>query len=368
MANFRAITSLFNDIVSFKRGLTNYIEHNITHFFTSFEKQKDMVVDILMARRGVYQRPFMHFSVGVLFVAGIVSGPILADTYPGMASGQELDSFTLPSAVITSLDFSEYGVKTQISEKPRDQVLTYQVEQGDTLSSLANKFGVSVETIRWANTLSRDTLQVGQELKIPPVTGVVHKVREGETVYSIARKYGTEAQKIVNFPFNDFADLDSFALNVGQTLIVPDGEIVQVENKPSSPRITSVQPSNLSSGGSGQFSWPTVGVITQYPIWYHMALDIANREAPGITAAGDGTVISVQYLKYGYGHHAIIDHGDGLSTLYGHMTDVYVKAGDKVTRGQVIGKMGSTGRSTGTHLHFEVRRGGTPVDPRPFLR
>jgi murein DD-endopeptidase MepM/ murein hydrolase activator NlpD len=369
MTRFKTVYIFFRDVGIFKQGLTNYIEHRLTHAFHFFEKRKDMVVDVLMARRGKYQRPFMHFSVGVLFVAGLVSGPILADTYPGRNPASDLENFTPPSAVATSLDFSEYGVKTQVSEKPRDQVLEYTVEQGDTLSSIATKFGISLDTIRWANSLSRDVLQVGQVLKIPPVTGVVHKVREGETVYSIAKRYSTEAQKIVNFPFNDFSDLDTFALNVGQTLVVPDGEIAQPVSKPVIPsRIAVNTPSNLSSGGSGQFSWPTGGVITQYPIWYHMALDIANREAPAITAAGEGTVASVQFLKYGYGQHIIISHTEGLSTLYAHMSEIYVKAGDKVTRGQVLGRMGSTGRSTGTHLHFEVRRNGTPVDPRPFLK
>lgn len=368
MIRYNAVLSFLDDIGRFRRGLQNYIEKTLTTWFRSFEKQKDIVVDILMARRGMYQRPFMHFSVGVLFVAGIVSGPILADTYPGRGQS-ELNEATPPSAVVTSLDFSEYGVKTQVSQKPRDQVLEYAVEAGDTLSTIADKFGISVETIRWANNLSRDVLQIGQVLKIPPVTGVVHKVREGETVYSIARRYNTDAQKIVNYPFNDFANLDSFALNVGQTLIVPDGEIAPPVARPAAPsRIATVSPSNLSVGGSGQFSWPAGGVITQYPIWYHMALDIANRDAPGIAAAGEGTVASVQFLKYGYGHHAIVDHGDGLSTLYAHLSDVYVKPGDKVSKGQILGKMGSTGRSTGTHLHFEVRKSGTPVDPRPFLK
>lgn len=327
-----------------------------------------MVVDILMARRGMYQRPFMHFSVGVLFVAGMVSGPILADTYPGRGGNQVLESIKPPSAVVTSLDLTEYAVKTQVSEKPRDQVVDYTVEQGDTLSTIADKFGVSTDSIRWANTMSRDILQIGQVLKIPPVTGVVHKVREGETIYSIARRYGSDAQKIVNYPFNDFTDLDTFALNVGQTLIVPDGEMPQAVPKPQAPRIAApVQPPTVA-GGSGQFSWPAGGTITQYPIWYHMALDIANRDAPPISAAGEGSVVSVQYLKYGYGQHVIIDHGGGISTLYGHMSEMYVKVGDKVNRGQVIGKMGSTGRSTGTHLHFEVRKNGVIVNPLGYLK
>ncbi len=370
MARFRAIASTFDEISRWRKGWFNYIERHVTTSAKSFEQHKDMVVDILMARRGMYQRPFMHFSVGVLFVAGIVSGPILADTYPGRNNSQVLDSFVPPSAVVTSLDLTEYGVKTQVSEKPRDQVIDYSVEEGDTLSTIANKFGISTDSVRWSNTLNRDMLQVGQVLKIPPVTGVVHKVREGETIYSIAKRYGTEAQKIVNYPFNDFANLETFALNVGQTLIVPDGEVAPVATqRPTTPRTgsTTVQPP-VSAGGSGQLSWPAGGQITQYPIWYHMALDIANREAPGIAVAADGVVTSVQYLKYGYGQHVIVDHGGGMSTLYAHLSEIYVKPGDKLSRGQILGKMGSTGRSTGIHLHFEVRINGVAKSPLGYLK
>lgn len=316
-----------------------------------------------MARRGGYQRPFLHFSVSVLVVTAILAAPILANVYPGSVTGALAD-FTPPSAVVTSLNLSDYGIQTQVSEKPRDQTITYAVQKGDTLSTIAQKFNVSVDTIKWANDIKGDSLSIGDPLKIPPVTGLVVKVGEGDTIYSLAKKYKTDAQKIVNFPFNDFSDLDTFALNVGQSLIVPDGVM------PEAVRITApaFSVSALAAGGSGQFSWPTVGVITQYPIWYHMAFDIANPSQPPITAAGDGTVILVEYLTYGYGRHVIIDHGSGLSTLYGHMIEIYVKNGDHVSRGQVIGKMGSTGRSTGTHLHFEVRRNGTPVNPASFLK
>ncbi len=354
---------LRDDIRLWQRGWYHYLSRKLRRFGVWFETNKDILVDILMARRGGYQRPFLHFSVSVLVVAAIISAPILANAYPG-GNARALADFTPPSAVVTSLDLSEYGVQTQISEKPRDQIITYQVQSGDTLSTIAQKFGVSIDSIKWANDRKSDSLKVGQDVKIPPVTGIVHKVREGETVYSVAKKYKTEAQKIVNFPFNDFADLDTFALNVGQTLIVPDG--VMPEAAPLAPRPFAAAP--LSAGGSGQFAWPTVGSISQYPVWYHMAFDIANPGQPAVTAAGSGTVISVQYLNYGYGRHLLIDNGDGLSTLYAHLSEIYVKAGDSVSRGQVVGKMGSTGRSTGTHLHFEVRRNGTPINPTSFLK
>lgn len=356
----KIILELKDDIRAWASGWTRYIERKLVRFGSWFETNKDSLVEILMARRGTYQRPFLYFSLSILLVVGIMSGPILARSYPGGLPAA-LAEYTPPSAVVSSLDLTEYGVQTQISEKPRDQVITYAVEKGDTLAKIAEKFGVSIDTIKWANDLKRDSLSVSQELKIPPVTGIVHKVREGETIYSISKKYKTDAQKIVNFPFNDFSDLDTFALNVGQTLVVPDGV------QPAAPAIVRPLPP-IAAGGTGQFLWPVGGIITQYPVWYHTALDIANPGLPGIAAGDEGVVSLVEYLRYGYGQHIIIDHGNGLSTLYAHLSEIYVKPGDRVARGQIIGKMGSTGRSSGPHLHFEVRKNGVPVDPRPFLK
>lgn len=350
-----------DDLGLWARGWELSIEKKLRRAGSAFEHTKELVVDLLLARRGSYQRPFLHFSLGVLFMVGVVSAPILANSYPGTYAGN-IDEITSPSAAVTSLDDpAQYGIQTTISEKPRDQVITYAVAAGDTLSTIAQKFGVSVDTIKWANDLKRDSLSIGQELKVPPVTGIVHKVKEGETVQSIAKRYKTESQKIVNFPFNDFADLDTFALNVGQTLVVPDGV------QPEAPRLAGPLPP-VFAGGTGQFLWPAGGIITQYPVWYHNALDIANNAAPGIAAAEAGVVVDVQYLRYGYGYHVIVGHGDGLSTLYAHLSEIYVKVGDRLSRGQILGRMGSTGRSTGTHLHFEVRKNGMIVNPLPFLK
>lgn len=355
----RALSLLWSEISSWANGWFIYLERKIVRLGLRFERNKSFIVDVLMARRGTYQRPFLHFSVGLLFMVGFLSAPILADSYPG-ALPSNLNDFTPPSAVLTSLDPSEYGVETTKSEKPRDQVITYSATSGDTLAKIAEKFGVSVDSIKWANNLNGDSLKIDQELKIPPVTGIVYKVKEGDTVYSIAKKYKTDAQKIIDYPFNDY-DLDTFALNAGQTLIVPDGVQLQA------PAIAAPKPP-IFAGGTGQFQWPVSGLITQYPVWYHNAVDIANPAAPGISAAESGVVTIVAYMRYGYGNHIEVSHGDGLATLYAHLSEIYVKSGDRVARGQVIGRMGSTGRSTGTHLHFEIRKNGAIVNPLPFLR
>lgn len=351
---------LRHDIRSWLRGWYLYLERQFTHIGVRFEGKKDVVVGLLKARRGTYQWPFLHLSLVVLFIAGAASAPILASSYPGSVS--ETETYTPPSAVIATLDLAE-NMDTQRSEKPRDQVISYTVKEGDTLAKISVAMGVSVDSIKWLNDMKRDTLSVDQTLKIPPVTGIVHKVREGETVYSIAKKYKTEAQNIVNFPFNDYADQESFALNVGQVLYVPDGVMPE-----AAPITVPIRVQFAAVSGTGKFLWPTSGAVTQYPSWYHMAVDIASNEAPGIASADAGVVVVVERLNWGYGIHAIVDHGNGMTTLYGHMQAVYVKPGDKVGRGQIIGKMGSTGRSTGTHLHFEIRNNGALTNPLQYFK
>lgn len=351
---------LWEDFCAFGKCLKIYFRTRLNRAASRFETAKGQLVDFLVARRGIHTRPFLNISLAILAVSSVVSAPIIANTYPGM--GKELTDFTPPSAVLGALTTATEETSTTISEKPRDQVVNYLIQKGDTLSSLADKFGISINTIKWVNNLKGDNLVVGSEIKIPPVTGIVQKVNPGDTVYSLAKYYKTDAQKIVNFPFNDFADLDTFALSVGQTLIIPDGVM------PEAPAIAKIMPVPQLAGGTGELSWPVGGNITQWPVWYHLALDIADSSAPGIAAAAPGQVILAERQRYNYGWHVIIDHGGGLTTLYAHLSDIYVEVGQNISKGQIIGKMGSTGRSTGIHLHFEVRKNGVAVNPLPFLK
>jgi murein DD-endopeptidase MepM/ murein hydrolase activator NlpD len=149
---------------------------------------------------------------------------------------------------------------------------------------------------------------------------------------------------------------------------VPDGTIQQAVPTRRGPNIPP-RSVNVVAGaaGSGHYIWPTTGSITQYPIYYHMAVDIANRSLPGVIAADTGTVSFSGCIGGGYGCHVIIDHGNGFKTLYGHLSAINVEAGQNVTQGQSIGRMGSTGRSTGPHLHFEVRKDGALQNPLSYL-
>jgi murein DD-endopeptidase MepM/ murein hydrolase activator NlpD len=340
--------------------LSIYTSKKLVFLGDKFEIIKDFLVDILLVKRGRYSKHFLNISFLFLIAGAVIGGPVIAEYYPTQVVEQRTSETDEAEDYLSQVDLS---ATTVLSDKPRFEIIDYQVTSGDTLGTIAEKFGVSVDTVKWANNLKQEKIVPGQILKIPPVTGIVHKVSPGETIYSVAKKYKTEAQKIVNFPANDFSDLDTFALNIGQVLFVPDGVA------PQAAPVYKQQPvPQFIAGAGGKFMWPTQGSITQYPVSYHMAVDIANRSAPPVAAGEAGTVVFAGCVKYGYGCHVTINHADGFQTLYAHLSSYNVSAGQAVGRGQVVGRMGSTGRSSGTHLHFEVRKNGVLLNPLPYLQ
>lgn len=352
------------DLFEFNRFFRLYIISRAYHYFRQFEKIKDVLVALLVVKRGKYSSSFLNTSFFLLIVTVLIAGPAIAQNNPfDKTVGTSSDYFQ--SSTI-SFDPFENAVTTIASEKPRSGVEKYTVKDGENLQLIANRFQVSVDTIKWANVLKSDIIKPGQVLDIPPGTGIVHKVIAGDNIYTIAKKYQVDAQNIVNFPFNDFVDTDTFQLTPGQTLFVPNGTII--ERKPQQTGQQYFASIKAGVQGTSSFIWPTSGNITTYPVWYHMAIDIANRAAPPIMAADTGTVTYTGCLAYGYGCHIIIDHANGYQTLYGHLSVIEVSAGQVVNKGQRVGIMGSTGRSTGTHLHFEIRSGGRTINPLPFLQ
>lgn len=355
------IRTFFQDVREWVRFLYIYSNKRIVIGAEHFEQAKDILVDLLIAKRGRYVKHFHNISFLFLIAGTVLGGPVIADYYPTVKSDNQ-NQVDTNTVALASLSQEELATTTLESNKPRFDIIDYEVVKGDTLASIADKFGISVDTIKWANSLKRDDLVPGQSLRIPPVTGIIHKVAPGDTVYSVAKKYKSDAQKIVNFPANDFSDLDTFALNIGQILFVPDGVMPD-----AAPVYKPAPVPQFIAGSGGQFMWPTQGVITQYPVSYHMALDIANPASPPVYASDAGVVSYSGCLTWGYGCHIIINHAGGFQSLYGHLQARYVQAGEQVARGQLIGKMGSTGRSTGTHTHFEIRKNGVLLNPLGFL-
>jgi murein DD-endopeptidase MepM/ murein hydrolase activator NlpD len=365
LINLRKIIAEF---YGFNKFLYLYLKTKIIKVSNAFESYKNILVRVFMMKRGRYSRPFLHLATMLVLGIGVISAPFLASTFPVFSSNNPL-AFDSASAQ-QSINVGEDVFQTEISAKPRSEVLNYTVQKGDTVSTIAQKFGISQNTVRWENDLTNDTLNVGDVLKILPVTGIYYKVQKGDTVYSIAKKFDTNAQKIVDWQFNDFANPETFSLVAGQMLIVPDA-IKPSEQPFVKHEVYLAQGPSATNFSASGFTWPAHGIVSQFASWYHMALDVAAPVGTPIFAAKSGTVVSVEVggWNYGYGNNVIIDHGNGYKTLYAHMSAVSVNAGDQVVGGStVIGSVGLTGRTTGAHVHFELRRGDTVINPLPFLQ
>lgn len=349
----------------FNRQLGRYITKHAYRAFFRFEAGKDIVAGALYHKRGKYARPFLHSAMMAIIFFGIILGPKFVQS---SLAGEAVREDAVPSVSSLGVTLDSTGVVTLESEKPWNQVSEYTVKEGDNLSMIAEKFGVSIESVKWANpSIDWKKVKPGVVVSMPPVTGVVYKVKPGDTVYSIAKKFQTDAQGIVDFPMNTFSDDETFALVAGQTLIVPDGIMPDVTvTTPSIARILTPDAGAVSASGS--FVWPAFGRITQSFRWYHKGVDIANHDGGSVLAADSGTVVVSGWTNVGYGYHVIIDHGNGYQTLYAHLSSISVATGQRIGRGSVLGQMGSTGRSTGTHLHFEIRSGGGNVDPLGYLK
>lgn len=253
-----------------------------------------------------------------------------------------------------------------IEEQKITEITTYKVQAGDTISDIAAKFGIKPETLLWANSElenNPDLLSIDQVLTILPIDGVYHQVGGSDTIDGIATVYKTDPQAIIDSPLNNL-NLENPIIKPGQWLVVPDG------TKPYIPKYVSVAAVSAPSGslgGTGAFSWPTSGSITQQYWNGHRGLDIGAWTGAPIYAADSGYVVAAQWDDRGYGRMVIVDHGNGFKSLYAHLSVIYVSVGEEVAQGQQIGEMGSTGNSTGPHLHFELILNGAQRNPWGFL-
>jgi len=262
------------------------------------------------------------------------------------------------------------GVST---DKPlvssRTQVETYTVADGDTLGKIAQSYGLSLSTLLWSNGLTyTSTIRPGQELKILPVDGLLYSVKSGDTLSRIAKNYSVEVETILKQ--NGLTSADT--LSIGDELLLPGGEppapvataraSASIGNLFAAPQVSA--PSEVVGG----WVWPTDWhSVTQYYGWKHTGVDLDGDYSTYSYAARDGAVIYSGW-RNGYGFTVEVDHGDGYVTRYAHHSKLFVSVGDVVTAGQALAQTGSTGRSTGTHLHFEVIRNGKFQNPLDYVR
>lgn len=360
------------ETVEYLDFLKDYSKSRIIKMNSFSNTIKNGFVNLLLLNRGKYSSSILNTTFF------LVTGAVVIVT-PNIAKNTFVSSFygNINQIDEVSLDVNEFELGNIISEKPPDRIIEYQVQKGEKLSDIVGPQGkfkyTSINSVKWLNNIKADNLKEGTIVKIPPIDGIVHTVSPGETIYSIAKKYNINAQSIINYPYNDFADQETYQLAQNQILYIPGGIYGNsnsglLENLAY--KTTSIQNTPIVGGtkGSGNFLWPTDGIVTQYPIWYHMAFDIARSIGTPVKAADSGTVSYSDCIATGYGCHIIIDHGNSFTTLYAHLSKRNVQVGENVSKGQEIGLMGSTGRSTGPHLHFEIRINGKTQNPADYFK
>lgn len=254
-------------------------------------------------------------------------------------------------------------VSTEQIDFPLDDTISvYEVKKGDTLITVAKLFNISKNTIMWANDLKSDTITPGDTLVILPMTGIKHTIKKGDTVESIAKKYKADTDDILKF--NGISRDTDLAL--GETVLVPEGEVTVTTTVKAKGGKLVVKEKILDSYSfttpKGFLLRPLSGGTRTQGLHGHNAVDIAAAPGTSIYASAAGRVIIAKVGGYngGYGNMIIISHAGGVQTVYSHMRQVNVLSGQDVVQGQVIGEVGNTGRSTGPHLHFEVRGAKNP--------
>lgn len=276
------------------------------------------------------------------------------DPNPAKGGGE----ITIAGGVALVPDAGSSGASADggVARAGADQISIYVVREGDTLSQIAELFGVSTNTIVWANDLSRGAMiRPGETLVILPVSGIRHTVIKGETLAGIVKKYKGDMSEVL--AFNDIKEGAEVAS--GDVIVIPYGTAPQVAPSASIRAVAS------GAGGpslAGYFLRPLVAGVRSQGLHGYNGVDLAASTGTAVLASASGeVVISRSYgFNGGYGQYIVVRHPNGTQTLYAHLSQNYVFAGATVVQGQVIGAVGNTGRSTGPHLHFEVRGAANP--------
>lgn len=318
--------------------------------------------------------PRLHDSVPVVKRTSVPT-TISFETYQVDAPIPNFESDGSPESIqrMAQLD-------TLIPNRARGEVVEYTVRQGDSVFGIAHKFGVQPETVLWSNydSLKDDphSLSTGMELRIPPVDGIYYQWQEDDTFAEVADQFKVDREAILAWTGNRI-DLTDPQVEPDEWIMVPGGQrefqqwIVPVPARSGAGVSTGMYGSGACTGGyegvygTGGFVWPTdYHTISGNDYWSgHLAIDIGVAPGGPIVAADSGVIVFAGWAAGGYGYTVAIDHGNGYQTLYAHLSSVKVSCGQSVQQGQRIGFGGSTGNSTGPHLHFEVRYQGGFVNP-----
>ena len=302
----------------------------------------------------------------------------------------ELPEFR-PRDVLTSGVTRQARIHTDTPSRPRSEVIIYTVQKGDTVFGVAEKFGLKPETILWGNQFvlgdNPHNLRPGQELNIMPVDGTYHRWSEGDGLNGVSKFFGVTAEEIIDYPGNNLdpntiGDWAHPNIEAGTWLIIPGGQREFVSwSAPEIPRDNPGVARVLGPGacgaitdgaiGVGVFIWPAnahfLSGFDFSPGANHFGIDIDGETGDPVYAGDNGVVVYAGWNNWGYGNVVVINHGNGWQTLYAHLDTFYVSCGQSVYQGNTIGTIGTTGNSTGSHLHFEMMYNGTKVNPWNYL-
>jgi hypothetical protein len=335
----------------------------------------------------------MIWGVGSLIVHAIMPTPeptpVPTPTRVTLPAGVSTPAFSASEQSTGLLRGHEIQITPATAVEGRTEVIQYTVEAGDTIFGIAEKFGLTPETVLWANRYvigdTPDGLSIGVELFILPMDGVYHRWSEGEGLNGVSSFYGVSPDVIVNYPGNNLdqdlvGDYANPNIAPGTMLVVPGGKrptVAWIVPRDSPASGNSYLGPGACGGilygdvGTGTFTWPTTekwlsGYDYNPPV--HNGLDFAGRSGFSIFASDSGVIVYSGWSDRGYGNLIVIDHDRGWQTFYAHLLDgSMLPCGSNVQKGQLIALMGSTGMSTGPHLHFEMRLNGYPVNPWQFL-
>lgn len=339
----------------------------VSHLSLSWRKLFFSILTLLVLPATVAYAGFFSLFGDVFSKINTVQKPITSQNVTLLAAasasdfkgGDENDVNTVGGSALLP-DAGPEGANADLNDQDFDhgQISIYTVHEGDSFASIAKMFNVSVNTILWANNMTKGTkLSVGEVLVVLPVSGIEYKIKKGDTVESIAKKYKGDPLEVRSY--NSLTDDEQLA--VGDTIIIPDGEmptITPAKTKPATSKLRGASGPNYS----GYYQAPLANYRKSQGLHGYNGVDLTQYLGAPIFASADGDVVVSRQGGYngGYGNYVVIQHGNGTQTLYGHMQSVTVSAGDHVVQGQNIGYLGNTGRSTGAHLHFEVRGARNP--------
>jgi murein DD-endopeptidase MepM/ murein hydrolase activator NlpD len=286
-----------------------------------------------------------------------IAQPAVTISLPADAARETLFS-VLPAETYGSAVSAELPM-VDVGRFERLQVREYRLVAGDTLSGLAQRNGLRLDTLASFNQITdARRIRMGDLFKIPNRDGLLHTVGRGEALSSIAARYGSTVNALL-----DANDLSSSTVSVGQVLFVPDARMSRTDLQRVLGELFTYPAQGRFTSGFGMRNDPFTGIRR-----FHNGIDLAALTGTPVRAARAGRVVHVEHQPGNYGRFVIIRHDGGYQTLYAHLDSYTVRVGQNVNQGQQIGTLGNTGRSTGPHLHFSIIHNGSFVDPLRYLQ